>query len=965
MHMSQDVAFMSTRRIRSWRRHAPVFLLFLLLAMVMTYPLALRLSDAVVNYGDPLLNTWIMAWDIHALKTQPLHLFDANNFYPYENTLAYSENLLTTALLAAPWTWLTDNPVLAHNMLTLLSFALGGFCAYLLIEYLTGRSFGGMIGGIVFAFAHYRFGQISHLQLLTSWWIPLAIYFLERFFSQRRNRDLACFAACFIAQAWATIYLGIFLASAVALHVLYRWLTSTDLLKDRSLWIRLGAAGLVIAVSIAVLYIPYSQASEVVGTRELEGQNGAALRDYLSAHPNSLAARFRALSPVQESPEHTLFPGFVCLALSLWGILKERNHRRKMAFYVVLGLISLILSLGPHLHVTRDQPPLLEGLPYAVVYRYIPFIRAIRVPARLALLVMLSLAVFAGFGAATVADTARRRRWIWYGVVAIGLMLDYAAIPLSLVPIEVGDQVPSVYRWLRRQTPNSVIFEFPTAASPDITGDDVSIPRLSRHQYFSVYHWQPLTMGYSGFYPPLFWQSLDYGLQFPSHDSLAYLRGLGVRYVLIHEDELSNEELLHTQLSLRRQADLLSKVGRYGETEVYRLPTDPPVEADVELYLPSAARPDRSYYAYVLVRLPPDRARVSQHRSSYQLTFEWQPQDGEVISGEVHGQLPMVVDSGTTVLPLSLSGPSQWPATLKAQFQGLSKTVEMTQTVGAQEDIVTELEAMADDFDYVGAPLGDDLTLTHVHLPRGRDHVAGDPLSVMLYWRRRISTERELTTYVHILNQEGLKVAQVDTPLSFTNVFDRHVIPLPWDLPPGSYDVVVGVYAGEGHQAVGEPLELGRIHVQQPAALEEMVRGPSSFKLGENVELLGYHLDPSAAQPGHEVTLTLYWRCRRRMGRDYKVFTHLLSQDGEILDQQDAQPRSGHHPTSSWQPGEVIVDRYRLTVPPDAQPGPYPLAMGMYFPDNGQRLPVRREGGTSLPEGRIVLTELQVTPDDG
>jgi len=249
MHMSQDVAFMSTRRIRSWRRHAPVFLLFLLLSVVMTYPLAFRLSDAVVNYGDPLLNTWIMAWDIHALKTQPLHLFDANNFYPYENTLAYSENLLTTALLAAPWTWLTDNPVLAHNMLTLLSFAFGGFCAYLLIEYLTGRSFGGMIGGIVFAFAHYRFGQISHLQLLTSWWIPLAIYFLERFFSQRRNRDLACFAACFIAQAWATIYLGIFLASAVALYVLYRWLTSTDLLKDRSLWIRLGAAGLVIAVN--------------------------------------------------------------------------------------------------------------------------------------------------------------------------------------------------------------------------------------------------------------------------------------------------------------------------------------------------------------------------------------------------------------------------------------------------------------------------------------------------------------------------------------------------------------------------------------------------------------------------------------------------------------------------------------------------------------------------------------------
>ena len=944
-----------------WRRYASVFLLYLLLAVVMTYPLAFRLADTVINYGDPLLNTWIMAWDIHALETQPFHLFNANNFHPYENTLAYSENLLTTALLAAPWIWLTGNPVLAHNAMMLLSFALGGFCAYLLIERLTGHSFGGFVGGVVFAFAHYRFGQISHIQLLTSWWIPLALYYLERFLDERRSWDLAFFTACFIGQVWATIYLGIFLGGAVALYLLYDLLTEKKLLKDQSLSTRLGVAGLVIAVALGLLYVPYSRASEVVGTRELGGQNGAALRDYLSAHPGSLPGKLEALKPVQESPEHTLFPGFVGLGLAFWGILKGSKNRKRMSFYLTLGVISLILSFGPHLHLTRDQAPLLEGLPYAAIYRYIPFMRAIRVPARLALLVMLSLAVLAGFGAAAVARASRQHRWIWYGLIAAGLLLDYGAAPLALVPIEIGSEVPSVYRWLGEQRPDSVIFEFPTAESPDITGDEVSIPRLSRHQYFSTYHWQRLTMGYSGFYPPLFWESLKHSLHFPSHESLTYLRGLEVDYVLIHKDELSNEEYLRTRLGLQRRSSLLSEAGRHGETEVYHLPPGPSVEPDLELSLPPTSASEQPYYAYILLHLPDDQGWISRDRPTYQLSFEWQPKEGEAISGDVRGQLPRVLGSGTTVLPLSISSPTSWPASLRVHFTALSKTVNASQAVEAQhENSSIGMEAIADNLDFVGRTVGNALVLTHAHFPRGRTLTAGDPLSLVLYWRQRNSTEQRLTTYTHILNQAGLKVAQLDTPLSSVPVFERQIVSVQWDLPPGTYDVVVGIYDTETHQAVGNPVELGSIQIEQPALLKDVVQGPASFKLGENVELLGYDLQSTAAGSGREVTLTLYWLCRGHLEQDYTVFTHLLSEDGQILDQQDSEPRDGRHPTSSWRPEEIVVDRYRLEVPANAQAGPYSLAIGMYLPASGERLPILSADGNHVSEDRILLKSVQV-----
>ncbi|MBN1137119.1 MAG: hypothetical protein JXM73_11055, partial [Anaerolineae bacterium] len=97
------------------RAHATTItalLLFVVLSLVFTHPLALHLADAVEDRQDALLNVWITAWDGHQLLTDPLHLFDANIFYPYPRTLAYSELLLGNALLALPITAVSGNPVL-------------------------------------------------------------------------------------------------------------------------------------------------------------------------------------------------------------------------------------------------------------------------------------------------------------------------------------------------------------------------------------------------------------------------------------------------------------------------------------------------------------------------------------------------------------------------------------------------------------------------------------------------------------------------------------------------------------------------------------------------------------------------------------------------------------------------------------------------------------------------------------
>ena len=70
---------------------AAALLLFVVLSLVLTYPLPFHLADAVEDRQDALLNVWITAWDGHQLLSDPLHLFDANIFHPYPRTLAYSE----------------------------------------------------------------------------------------------------------------------------------------------------------------------------------------------------------------------------------------------------------------------------------------------------------------------------------------------------------------------------------------------------------------------------------------------------------------------------------------------------------------------------------------------------------------------------------------------------------------------------------------------------------------------------------------------------------------------------------------------------------------------------------------------------------------------------------------------------------------------------------------------------------
>jgi hypothetical protein len=82
--------------------------------------------------ADARLIVWALAWDVHALVTQPLRLFDANIFHPAPGMLAGAENLLATALAVAPVQLASRNPVLAANVAAMATYPLAAVLRYAL-----------------------------------------------------------------------------------------------------------------------------------------------------------------------------------------------------------------------------------------------------------------------------------------------------------------------------------------------------------------------------------------------------------------------------------------------------------------------------------------------------------------------------------------------------------------------------------------------------------------------------------------------------------------------------------------------------------------------------------------------------------------------------------------------------------------------------------------------------------------
>lgn len=120
---------------------------------------------------------------------------------------------------------------------------------------------------------------------------------------------------------------------------------------------------------------------------------------------------------------------------------------------------------------------------------------------------------------------------------------------------------------------------------------------------------------------------------------------------------------------------------------------------------------------------------------------------------------------------------------------------------------------------------------------------------------------------------------------------------------------------------------------------EGLIETGVGIRFGEPAPFLlkGYRINPKP-QIGGELRLELEWESLVASDESFHVFVHLVDESGQRIAQRDGQPVLWMRPTSSWVPGETIVDRYAFLLGDDLAPGSYTLRVGLYRPKDGVRL---------------------------
>ena len=579
----------------SERHHWWALVGFAAITLVLTWPIGLELGSAVLDLGDPLLNSWIWSWQVHSLShLGEVSFFDTNIFYPHDNTLAYSELLLPQLIIAGPVIWASRNPVLAHNVVLMASFIATAMGTYFLTLYWTRNRPASFTAGLILAFCPFMFNHLAHVQLILAAGIPLSFLFLHRFLDRGRTVDAILFGLSYSLQALANAYYAVYLALFAGSYLLVQ-IIRRQLWKQRRFWLQSFLVAGIIALLIGPFYLHYFQLKEEMGFSRFLTLP-ASISSYI-ATPAINQVYGEITQPLSGSRTR-IFPGLVALALAAVG-LSSRVHRpganptpdrKRPPAPQRLGWLLRILDWSV-VAMTAVMVLLSLGMAVDTQWGPVPFhLKSIGNPALVLILIL-------------AARGWLRRRWPGYEREPL-LRIDRPALPILLVTAFVLSLGTApylfLYRWvpgfdsLRAVTRVGVMFMFalamlsaeglvillrrlpshlrrlvavlipilicieyfsapiPLVAAPkprDFPGvyqwlaerqDDpifIAYPLRLRDErlrvYFSTEHRRRMVNGYSGFFPPLYEELQSKGRLLPSQAAVNDLRSLGVDLVLV------------------------------------------------------------------------------------------------------------------------------------------------------------------------------------------------------------------------------------------------------------------------------------------------------------------------------------------------------------------------------------------------------------------------------------------------
>jgi hypothetical protein len=539
------------KRISS--RHSAVLGLYTLLSLVLTWPLVGRLTTHVPGIAQWAFDESTFLWNIWYFKAavvdrlaSPLHT--ELIWYPLGIDLVLYTYNFYHALVAQPLMMAT-NLLLASNLALLSSTILSGYGTFLLVSYLltsdrrTGdqpqsATIPALIAGLVYAFASNRtiYAALGHYDMVTTQWIPfyalMLLRSLDLTLAPTRRRKAALLAGLFFALTGLAEMISALFLAIFTLIVIVVWATGrrTETRTGgslssglRSLFTALSLTGVVAFLLWSPVLIPILR-QFLTDDFSLKGWGEAIplSTDLLGwftptvLHPlwgGDLVAELRRVQELALAENgtgfrdvNTVFLGWVCLALALVGVIR---YRRRVALWTWTSVLFGLFTLGPFLQINGRYRFDLDGveatfpLPYALLH-YLPIIKANRAPNRNSVLLMLGLAVLAGYGCywlwqklatsgqRTTGAVTRARVSNFQGLMSIALaaliLFEHLALPLPLSDA----RIPAVYNEIAADPRPVSVLQAPLGWRNSF---GVFGPEQTLLQYYQTAHGKPMLGG--------------------------------------------------------------------------------------------------------------------------------------------------------------------------------------------------------------------------------------------------------------------------------------------------------------------------------------------------------------------------------------------------------------------------------------------------------------------------------------
>jgi hypothetical protein len=584
---------LSSRRLRAGA-------ICLLLALIHTWPLVLAPGRYSRNdNADTQLNEWILAWVAHELPRDPAHLFEANIFYPAHDALAFSEPLIVPALIGAPLAWAGASPVLVYNLVVIAGYALTAFATFLLVEAWTGSFLAGLLAGSLFAFNTHTLTRFAHVQGIHIYGLPLTLLALDRLIRGGSYRAALVLAGAVAMMAYTSGYLVVFAAVMIGIVLVTRaaeWWPGA-----RRLAPRLATAGLVAAIAIVPVYLPYRRAARdqhMVRTLDIVKDYSATPAGYLASagrlHISTWSGRFF------KDPVDSFFPGFVVLALA--GVaIAAAAHRRpadgdparaRVLMLAAIGVAGVVLSLGTATPV------------YGWLFAIFPPMQGLRAAARFGNLFLLAVAVLGGIGLATLLPPKggsheisgesheistdksrgfhrrsrgfhRRSRGFHRRSRGFRLQAEGGWLAVLLVVLVNVESLRAPMTYQRFNGIPGLYKLLATEPGPVVLAEQPFFPRWAIFQnapyvLASTAHWRPIMNGYSGYTPDSYQRYADAFWYFPTDWAIQAMKDAGVTHVMVHPAAFHKDHQAVLPAIEKRPDFELMGIGR-DDIRLYRL----------------------------------------------------------------------------------------------------------------------------------------------------------------------------------------------------------------------------------------------------------------------------------------------------------------------------------------------------------------------------------------------------------